>query len=37
MEKVDIAQQRRKSSHSAAVWNKETYCIMEKEVIAQQR
>ena len=36
MEKIDIAQQRGKSSHSAAAWKKETYwSIMEKGVIAQ--
>ena len=37
MEKLDIAQQRLKSSHSTAAWKKETeWSIMEKVVIAQQ-
>ena len=38
MEKVNIAQQRLKSSHSTAAGQKETYrSIMEKVVKAQQR
>ena len=32
MEKVDIAQQRLKSSHSAAAWKKETYWSTRKRL-----
>ena len=38
MEKIDIAQQRGKSSDSAAAWKKKTsWSIMEKIDMAQQR
>ena len=38
MEKVDIAQQLLKGSHSTTAWKKETHwSIMENVVIAQQR
>ena len=37
MEKVDLAHQRLKSSHSTVAWEKETYwSIIEKVVKAQQ-